>query len=80
MLSQKYFSPYDQFSRKHKLKTIQSNDTFQSKFHTMQTAGELHLMMKALGSSKISVPIYQVHTYITTHESQVHSHFSAIRT
>jgi hypothetical protein len=62
MLSKKYSNLHGQFSGKHKLKIVQSNDTFQSKFHTTQTPAELHLKMKELGSSKTSVPIYQVAT------------------
>jgi hypothetical protein len=30
------------------------------KYNTMQTPAELHLKIKALGSSKTSVPIYQL--------------------
>jgi hypothetical protein len=52
MLSQKYFSLYGQFSRNHTLKTVQPKDTFQSKFHTMQTPAELNLKIKAPGSPK----------------------------
>ena len=35
---------------------------FCPKFHTMQNPAQLHLKMKALGTSKTLLPIYQVDT------------------
>lgn len=74
-LSEKYFSLYGQFSRDHTLKTVQSNDTFKSKFLKMQTPAELNLKMKAVGSSKTSVPIYRL-TWHNVSEMQWEIHIS----